>query len=102
MTYIKELDFQYSDLTSGEMTLLSFLLLDSRDFYSQHRFDVGKTGQNFNVTVKPKVELKRQRPSKVHLHLKDKLKKLLTQLKDADTILEMEKDDEWDHFLLTP
>ena len=51
---------------------------------------MGKTRQNFHVTMKPNIELKRQRPSKVLLHLKEKLEKLLTQLKDADIIREME------------
>ena len=44
--------------------------------------------------MKPNDELKRQRPSKVPLHLIEKLKKLLTQLKDADIIREMGEDDE--------
>ena len=39
--YIKEFDFQYSDITDEEMTLLSDMLLDSRDVYSRHKFDVG-------------------------------------------------------------
>ena len=61
-------------------------MIDSKDVYSLHKFDVGKTRQNFYVTLKPSVELKRQRASKVPLHLKDKPEKLLTQLKDADII----------------
>ena len=52
------------------MILLIDMLVDARDVYSQHKFDVGKTRQNFHVTLKPKVKLTRQRPSKVHLHLK--------------------------------
>ena len=40
------------------------------------------------------MELNRQRASKLPLHLKDKLEKLLTQLKDADTIREMGDEDE--------
>ena len=46
------------------------MLVDARDVYSQHIFDVGKTRQKFHVTLKPKVELKRQRLSKVTLHLR--------------------------------
>ena len=65
--YIKEFDFQYSDITDEEMTLLIGMLLDSRDLYPRHKFDVGKTHQKFHVTLKPKAELKRQRPSKVPL-----------------------------------
>ena len=55
---------------------------------------MGKTRQKFHVTLKPNVELKRQRPSKVPLHLEEKLEKLLTQLKDEDVIREMGDDDD--------
>ena len=99
--YTMEFDFQYSDLTDEEMTLLIDMLLDSRDVYS-HKFDVGKTRQKFDVTLKPKVELKRQRPSKVPLHLKEKLEKLLTQLKDAVIIREMGDDDEMRSLSVNP
>ena len=94
MNYIKEFDFQYSDMTDEEMILLTDMLVDARDVYSQHKFDVGKTRQKFCVALKPKVELKQHRPSKVPLHLKEKLEKLLTHLKDADIIRQMGDDDE--------
>ena len=51
------------------------------------------------MSLKANVELKRQRPSKVSLHLKEKLEKLLTQLKDADIIREMGADDEMGYYL---
>ena len=76
------------------MIPLIAMLVDARDVYSQYKFDVGKTRQKFYVALKPKVELKRQRPSEVPLHLKEKLEKLLTQLKDADIIRKMSDDDE--------
>ena len=84
------------------MTLLIDMLVDSKDVYSQHKLDVGKTRQKFHVTLKPHVELKRQRPSKVPLHLKEKLEKLLTQLKDADIIREMGDDDEMGSLFVNP
>ena len=68
--YVEEFDFQYSDVTDEEVILLIDMPVDARDVYSQHKFDVGKTRQKFHVTLKPNVELKRQRPSKVPLHLK--------------------------------
>ena len=89
IVYVKQFDFQYSDITDDKMTLLIDMLLDSKDVYSLHKFDIGKTRQKFHVTLKPNVELKRQRASQVPLHLKDKLEKLLTQLKDAGIIREM-------------
>ena len=52
------------------------------------------------MTLKPNVELKRQRPSKVPLHLNEKLEKPITQLKDADIIREMGDDDKlWSLFV---
>ena len=93
MDYIKEFDFQYSDITDEELILLIDMLLDSRDVYSRHKFDVRKTRQKFHVTLKSKAELKTQRPSRVPLQMKEKLETLLTQLKDADSIREMRYDD---------
>ena len=100
--YVKEFDFRYSDITDEEMILLIDTLVDARDVYSQHKFDVGTTRQKFHVTLKPNVELKRQRPSKVPLHLKEKLEKLLTQLKEADIIHEMGDDDEMGSLFVNP
>ena len=84
------------------MPLLIDMLIDSKDNNSLHKFDVGKTRQKFHVTLKPKVELKRQRASKVPPHVKDKLEKLLTQLKDADIIREMGDDVEMGSFFVNP
>ena len=92
--YVKQFDFQYSDITDNEMTLLIGMLNDAKDAYSLHNFDVGKTRQKLHVTLRPNVELKRQRAGKVPLHLKVKFEKLLTQLKDADNIRELGDDDE--------
>ena len=102
INYVKEFDFQYSDITDEEMVLLIDMLIDARDVCSQHKFDVGKTRQNFHVTLKPNVELKRQRPCKFPLHLKENLEKLLTQLKDADISLEMGGDDEMGSLIVNP
>ena len=76
------------------MLLLVDMLVDARHVYSQHKFDVAKTRQRFHVTLKPNVELKRQRPSKVPLHLKENLEKILTQPRDTDIIRKMGNDDE--------
>ena len=84
------------------MTLLSDMLIDSKDVFSLHKVDVGKTRQKFHVTLKPNVEFKRQRASKVPLHLKDNIKKMLTQLKDADIIREMGDNDEMGSLFVNP
>ena len=100
--YVKQFDFQYSYVTDNEMTLLIDMLIDSKDVYSLHKFDVGKTRQKFHVTLKPNVEMERQRASKVPPHLKDKLENLLTQLKDADILREMGYDDEMGSLFVNP
>ena len=100
--YVKKFSFQFSDIAGEEMTFLIDMLIDSRDVYSQHKFDVGKTRQKFHVTLKPNVELKRQRTIKVPLHLKEKLEKFLTQLRDADSIREMGDDHEMGSLFVNP
>ena len=100
--YVKEFNFQYSDITDEEIILLIDMLVDARDVWSQQKFDAGKTGQKFHVTIKPNVELKRQRPNKVPIHLKEKLEKLLTQMKDADIIREMGDNDEMGSLFVNP
>ena len=55
MNYVKEFDFQSSDITDEEMTLLIDMLVDARDVFSQQKFDVDKTRQNFHATLKPEV-----------------------------------------------
>ena len=67
INYIKEFDFQYSDITDEEMILLIDMLVDAGDVYSQNKFDVGETRQELLVTLKLSVQLKRQRPRKVPL-----------------------------------
>ena len=100
--YVKQFHFQYSDLTDNEVTLLIDMLIDSKDVYSLHKFDIGKTRQKFHVTLKPNVELKRERASKVALHLNDDFKKLLKQLMDADIIRELGDDDEMGSLFVNP
>ena len=60
------------------------MMTEAKDVYSLQKMDVGKTRRKFHVTLEPNVELKRQRASKVPLHLKDKHAKVLTQPKNAD------------------
>ena len=43
--YVKDFDFQFSDITDEEMTLLIDMLIDSKYVCLQQKFDVGKTRQ---------------------------------------------------------
>ena len=77
------------------------MLVDARDVYSQHNFDLGKTRQKLDVALKPKLELKEQLRCKVPLHLTEKLEKFFSQPKDADIIRQMGDDDEMDLLVLS-
>ena len=94
INYVKWFDFQYSDFTDEEMVLLIDILIDARDVYSQHKFNMGQTRQKFHVTLKPKLNWNDNDLVKFPYIWKKKLEKLLTQLKDADIIREMGNDDE--------
>ena len=78
------------------------MLVDARDVFSRHKIDVGRTRQKFHATLKANVELKGQRPSKVALHLEEKLQKLLTQLKDVDIVREMGDNDDMGSLFANP
>ena len=78
------------------------MIIDSRDVYSQHNIDIGQTSQKFQVTLKPNSELGKQRPSKGPLRLKDKLEKLLGQLKESGIVREMGEDDELGSLIVNP
>ena len=60
------------------MILLIDMLIDNRDGCSQHKLDVSKTRQKFHVKLKPNVDVIKRRPSRVPMHLKKKLEKLVT------------------------
>ena len=82
------------------MILLIHMLVYAQDAYRQHKFDVGKTRQKFHVTLKTNVDLKRQRPSKVHLLLKEKLEKLLTKLWTQVSCVKCVMTTRWSFYLL--
>ena len=61
-----------------------------------------KPNRIFDVTLKPNSDLRKQRPSKVPLHLKDKLEKILGQLQETGIIREMGDDDELGSLFVNP
>ena len=99
---IKQFEFRYTDLEDEELVTFIDMIIDSRDVYSQNKLDIGQTKQKFHVTLKPNSELRKQRPSKYPLHLKDKLEKLLGQLQDTGIIREMGDDDELRSLFVNP
>ena len=91
----KESDFQYSDFSEEKLIFLFDITFDYQDVYSQHKFDVSETRQNFHDTPKSKAELKRQRINEeVMFHLEIKWANPLTEPKDASLSQKQGHDDE--------
>ena len=52
----------------------------------QHKNDVGKIATPFRIRLKPNAQLITERPSKVPIHYRDKLKTLLKELENHNII----------------
>ena len=100
--YLKKFDFTQSDLTDDEFRALLEVLLDDEDVYSQHKYDIGRTKQKFHIPLKKDCEFKKQRPSKVPLHLRDKLEALMDELIQAGTKRELNEHDDLNSWFVNP
>ncbi len=96
-----KLDIRYSDVTDEQIVFLVEMLLDTREVYSQHKFDLGKTRQKSHVTLKRKAELKSQRPRRINFFM-ERVEKFLTQLKDANIFREMGDDSDMGSLYVNP
>ena len=88
-TFLKNFHFSESDITDSELQHLLRVLIENNDVFSKFTSDVGKITQEFLVKLKKDAELRKQRPSKVPLHYRDRLEVLLNELQRAGTIREM-------------
>ena len=78
--FIKKFNFDYSDLTDTEYVNLCNVLIDNQNCYAKHKIDVGKISTPFRIRIKDNCKLQTQRPSKVPIHYRDRLNKLLLEL----------------------
>ena len=70
-------NFQHSQNTQKELEQLADLLLKYPKIYETSKFDVGKVNSPLNLSLKPDAICKKQRASKVPIHLQDKVNRLL-------------------------
>ena len=89
---MKNFDVSESDITDSDLRHLLNTLIENNDVFSKFTYDVGNITQEFHVKLKKDVELRKQRPSKVPFHLRDRLGILLHELQRAGIIREMESD----------
>ena len=82
----KKFNFEYSDLTDTENVNLCNILIDNQNCYAKHKNDVGKISTPFRIRIKDNCKLHTQRPSKVPIHYRDRLNKLLLELEKYNII----------------
>ena len=90
--FIQMFDFQHSHLTQNEFEKVVTIILDYRQVYATTKFDVGKTKVKLNLPIKKDAIFKKQRKSKVPIHLRELIQKLLDVLKKYDIIAPVNKE----------
>ena len=85
-------DFQHSHLTQEEFEKVVTIILHYKREYATTKFDVGKTKVRLNLPMKTDAIFIKQRISKVPIHLRERIKKLLDVLKKYDIIAPVNKE----------
>ena len=79
-------NFQHSQITQNELDKLTKQLLKYSTVFATSKFDVGKISSSLHLPLKPDAVFKKQRASKVPIHLHDKVNRLLFILKQYEII----------------
>ena len=79
--FIKKFNFEYSGLSDTEYVNLCNILINNQNCYAKHNNDVGKISTPFRIRIRENCKLQTQRPSKIPIHYRDRLNKLLLELK---------------------
>ena len=67
-----------------------------------HKYDIGRTKHKFHLPLKKDATFKKQRPSKIPIHLRDKLEKLMDELIQAGIIRELNENDDMNSWFVNP
>ena len=87
-------NFQHSQITQNEFEKLADLLLKYPTVYATSKFDVGKVSSPLQLPLKSDAVFKKQRASKVPIHLHDKVNRLLDILEQYDVISPVNKEEQ--------
>ena len=100
--FLRKIDFTHSDIDQNQLQDLMNMLLQNKDVYSQHKYDVRLIKQKLHVKLLPNSVLTKQRPSRVSLHYQEKLNDLLDQLCKSGIIREMGSNTEMGSVFINP
>ena len=90
--FLTRFNFHHSQKTQNEFDKLAKLLLKYPTVYATSKFDVGKISSPLQLPLKPDATFKKQRPSKVPIHLYDKVNRLLDILEQYEIISPVNKE----------
>ena len=86
--------FEHSQITQKEIDKLAELLLKFPTVYATSKFDVEKFSSPLHLPLKPDAVFKKQRASKVPIHLQDKVNSLLDILEQYEIISPVNKEEQ--------
>ena len=95
-----DFDFTQSELTYDKMFELLEKILKDIDVYSHHKYDIGRTKHKIHLPLKKDATFKNQLPSKIPIHLRDKLRKPMDDLIQAGIIRELSENDDMNSWFL--
>ena len=87
-------NFQHSQITQDEFDKLAKQLLKYSTVYATSKFDVGKISSSLHLPLRPDAFFKKQRASKVPIHLHDKVNRLLDILEQYEFISPVNKEEQ--------
>ena len=84
--FLTTFNFQHSQITQDEFDKLAKQLTKYSSAYAKSKFDDGKVSSSLHLPLKPDAVFKKQRVSKVPIHLHDKVNRLLSILEQYEII----------------
>ena len=85
-------NFEHSQITQIEFDKLAKQLFKCSTVYATSKFDVGKISSSLHLPLKPDAVFKKQRASKIPIHLHDKVNRLLDILEQYEIISPVNKE----------
>ena len=90
--FLTMFNFQHSQITQDEFDKLAKQLIKYSSVYATSKFDFGKINSSLHLPLKPDAVFKKQRASKVPIHLHDKVNRLLDILEQYNIISPVNKE----------
>ena len=92
--FLTMFNFQHSQITQDEFEKLAKQLIKYSSVYATSKFDVGKISSSLHLPLKPDAVFKKQRASKVPIHLHDKVNRLLDILEQYNIISPVNREEQ--------